>query len=337
IGEGARNFLVVDVPDMSHLPVVTKNDSGSQVALAGQLSNLYNVDLNAGLEGLAQSDGATINILPLYSLTDQAVAEPSQFGLTDVTDPAWTGNFTDSSSGTVVTSNPNTYLFWDQYHPTAHVQQLIANDANALLTTGTPLYPAPAVGLLDTTTGVGSTQYATVPNGGDTALQSEFLYPGLDNVAISATTPSIFLKGGPGTDALQVTSGDNVLDGGAGSNFLVGGTGADGGSDVFFDDGSLGAATWSTIVNFHFGDMATIFGFHNGLSTVTFDAVAGAPGYQGLTLHSELNGAGTGVNASLTFAGILPADAVAHFTLSAGTLNAGTANAVDYLAIQYNK
>jgi len=333
IDRGARSFLVVDVPDMTYLPTVTKHDTPSQVALAGRLSNLYNVDLNAGLESLAQARGATVTILPLYSLSDQAVTQPAQFGLTNVTDPAWTGNLTDSGSGAVVTPDPNSFLFWDEYHPTAHVQQLIADDANALLTTGAPLYPAPPVQLTDASTGISSTQYATVPTGTDTALQSQFLYPGLNSVAMSATTPSIFLKGGDGADALQVTSGNNVLDGGGGSNFLVGGTG----DDVFFDDGRQGAVTWSTIVNFHLGDMATIFGFHSGLSTLAFGAAEGASGFQGLTMHSELNGAGTGVNASLTFAGIDPAMVAAHFSITDGTLNAGSSDPVDYLLVQYNK
>ena len=51
-----------------------------------------------------------------------------------------------------------------------------------------------------------------------------------------------------------------MLDGGGGSNFLTGA--ADPSSvDQFFVDGCGNAVTWSTIVNFHPGDSATIFGF----------------------------------------------------------------------------
>jgi Ca2+-binding RTX toxin-like protein len=76
------------------------------------------------------------------------------------------------------------------------------------------------------------------------------------------------LKGGSGDDALQADYGNNVLDGGPGSNFLIGGSGADGGIDTFYVDArDPNNITWSTIVHFHQGDQATIFGFHRDLST----------------------------------------------------------------------
>ena len=55
-------------------------------------------------------------------------------------------------------------------------------------------------------------------------------------------------------------------------NFWIGGNGADGGADTFFVDGCGGVVTWSTIVNFHHGDMATIFGFPAGTSTLPLTA-----------------------------------------------------------------
>jgi len=111
-----------------------------------------------------------------------------------------------------------------------------------------------------------------------------------------------------------------VLDGGTGSNFLTGGTGADGGTDTFFVDGRGGGVTWSTVVNFHHGDAVTIFGFQDGTSTRPWTAVDGAAGYQGATIHSELGGAGTGVNGSVTFAGISQADADARFSVLTGSV-----------------
>lgn len=166
-------------------------------------------------------------------------------------------------------------------------------------------------------------------------LQNQFIWSSPDAVAISAGAPNVFLKGGSGGDALEVSSGQNVLDGGGGSNFLVGGTGT-GSQDTFFVDGRGGVNTWSTIVNFHEGDQATIFGFKSGVSTLPYTASDGAAGYTGLTIHSELNGAGTGVNESITFTGIDRATADAHFSITSGTLAAGTASATDYLLIQYN-
>lgn len=91
-------------------------------------------------------------------------------------------------------------------------------------------------------------------------------------------------------------------------------------TDTFLVDGRAGGGvTWSTVVNFHRGDAVTIFGFP-GTSTRPWTAVDGANGYQGATIHSELGGAGTGVNDSVTFAGVSLADAQNKFTISQGTV-----------------
>ena len=162
-------------------------------------------------------------------------------------------------------------------------------------------------------------------------LQHQYIWSSADSVAISAAQPNTFLKGGAGGDALLVTAGQNVLDGGGGSNFLIGSSGADGGSDTFFVDARGGVETWSTIVNFHLGDYATIFGFHPGLSTTSLTNSDGATGFTGVTIHSEINGAGAGILASMTFTGIDRATANAHFEYTTGTLPGNT----DYLLIHY--
>ena len=198
--------------------------------------------------------------------------------------------------------------------------------------------PPPANAVQRTEPGVGSSSaLGAAYEGPVNYLQRQYLEAGERGVALRANVPNIFLKGTVSDDALQVTTGSNVLDGGAGSNFLFGGDGADGGFDTFFLDGRGGAVTWSTIVNFHPGDQATIFGFHPGVSTRPYTASDGVGDYRGLTIHSELSGQGTGINASLTFAGIDQSTADAHFTFTTGTLAPDTPNATDYMLIQYNR
>ncbi len=128
----------------------------------------------------------------------------------------------------------------------------------------------------------------------------------------------------------QATSGSNVLDGGTGSNFLVGASGTDGGTDTFFIDARGSNTTWSTLTNFHPGDAVTLWGFVGGTSTLSWAASDGAAGYQGATIHSETAGAGTGVNGSVTFAGVSLADAQSKFTTSTGSV-AGN----PYLYVRY--
>ena len=178
---------------------------------------------------------------------------------------------------------------------------------------------------------------ATAYTGPVDYLQLQYLWSTNDAAAIKASAPNVFLKGGTAGDALQVTAGSNIIDGGGGSNYLIGADGSDGGFDTFFVDSRGGVETWSTILNFHQGDRATIFGFHPGLSTRPYTESDGAPGATGLTIHSEINGAGTGILGSITFAGIDRATAEAHFSITEDTLLKGTPDAIDYLLIQYNK
>lgn len=139
-------------------------------------------------------------------------------------------------------------------------------------------------------------------------LQQQFIWNSADGVSLAANIPSVFLHGNAGDDALAVSGGNNVLDDGGGSNFLVGAVGRDGGTDTFFLDGRSGTSTWSTVVHFHLGDTVTLFGFTAGVSTEAWDDSDGTAGYEGLTLHSELSGRGTGINASMTLAGLSLAD-----------------------------
>ncbi len=198
-------------------------------------------------------------------------------------------------------------------------------------------YVSPDLSYTNTATGVSGTLTPDLYAGPVAGLQRQYIWPGTDGVAISASAPDVLLHGGAGSDALAASRGSNVLDGGAGSNFLTGSTGGDGGTDTFFVDARGGGTTWSTLVNFHAGDTATVFGFHAGTSTQAWSGSDGVAGFTGLTLHSEIGGADRGVDASLTFAGATQATMDAHWTVSAGTLSPGTAAATDYLTIQWNR
>ena len=188
------------------------------------------------------------------------------------------------------------------------------------------------VAYTDTTTSVSGGDAATYYTGPVNYLQWQYIWNSPDGVAMAGLADNMFLHGGDGADAISAHGGSNVIDGGAGSNFLVGATGADGGTDTFFVDGRGGAVTWSSIVNFHHGDAATIFGFNDN-STLPAFTIDGANGYTGATIHSELSGAGTGINGSVTFTGLSLADAQSKLTVQTGHL--GTVGQADYLGYLY--
>jgi hypothetical protein len=134
-------------------------------------------------------------------------------------------------------------------------------------------------------------------------LQHEFIIDASpDNLAVTASTPNWFIHTGSGDDAIAVSSGTNVLDGGTGSNFLTGGSG----TDVFFVDDRLpGANIWSTVVGFHSGDDATIFGVTASDFHLAWLDNQGAASAQGLTGGFTANGQPT---ANITLAGYSTAD-----------------------------
>lgn len=174
----------------------------------------------------------------------------------------------------------------------------------------------------DTVTSASSQEVGQVYTGLLGYLESQYIWTGQDNVNVSTDRPNVFLKGGPGSDALKVSSGSNVLDGGGGSNFLVGGSG----TDTFFTDARTPQFVWNTIVNFHPGDMATLYGFVPGQSSYSFAASEGAAGYQGLTLNADTQDNGQ-VTAKITMAGLTTADE-SHLSISSGTVSG-----IPYLAI----
>lgn len=146
------------------------------------------------------------------------------------------------------------------------------------------------------------------------------------NFNIGALTPNVFIKTGSGEDAIQVSSGTNVLDGGEGSNFLTNGSGFD---TDYVDDRAATSDIWSTLVNFHSGDNATVWGLTPESFMTNWVNNDGAVGSKGLTLHATSD---TKPEASLTLTGYTTADLInGKLAVSYGTVDGN-----NYLNIHAN-
>jgi Ca2+-binding RTX toxin-like protein len=158
-------------------------------------------------------------------------------------------------------------------------------------------------------------------------LQWQFIDLSPDNLDIAAITPNSFIFSGLGNDAINVSQagGNNILDASGGSNFLVGGSGND---TFFLNHLNPTAPIWSTLVNFHAGDAATIWGVTPANFSIAWVAGEGAPAYSGLTMHVTAAGKPAEY---LTLAGMIPAD------LSNGHLAVqfGTVNGTNYMEINH--
>jgi phospholipase/lecithinase/hemolysin len=124
-GDGARNFLWLDMPPLGSTPDGLA--SGESAAL-NLLSESYNADLLAAIGSLdAHDPGIDIVGVNVYGLVESMLSNPSAYGFTNVNTPA---------QGLSV--NPNNYLFWDGVHPTTEGHFWVASLADSDLTTPEP-------------------------------------------------------------------------------------------------------------------------------------------------------------------------------------------------------
>jgi phospholipase/lecithinase/hemolysin len=133
VAHGAKNLVVMNVPDLGNTPY--ENARPRTDASSSTLAKTYNADLGTALQQIVASGAASINFVNTFGLLDLAVSDPKAFGLTNVTQPVWTGNLT--GSGGVLTATgaaQNTHLFFDDLHPTATGHALLADAVTQGLT-----------------------------------------------------------------------------------------------------------------------------------------------------------------------------------------------------------
>jgi phospholipase/lecithinase/hemolysin len=125
INAGIKNFLVPNLPDLSKTPYGLSSSPATQAGLHA-LSAGFNSALSADLSLLASLPGVHIHTLDTFGLFQQIQANPAQFNLSNVTNEG------------ILSGNPSApgYLFWDDVHPTAAGQQLLATEAAKAV--GTP-------------------------------------------------------------------------------------------------------------------------------------------------------------------------------------------------------
>jgi outer membrane lipase/esterase len=122
--DGARNFLIVNVPNVGLIPLLSGTPGA---ALATDYSQLYDATLQTQLHGLALPAGAALNEFNLYDYNEEILANASKDGFTNTTQACYSNAPTSSDSDTGCnTSNIDSFIYWNDVHPTAHTQALWA-------------------------------------------------------------------------------------------------------------------------------------------------------------------------------------------------------------------
>lgn len=137
---GARNFLVPNLPDLGKTPLAISLGTEAAADLTA-LTEDHNSRLDTTLDGLNQSL-TDINLISpnFYSLFNDQIDNPQEFGLTNVTEACLTGE----SPAFSICDNPDEYLSWDNIHPTAVTHARIGEFASAALTSKPKPVPEPS-------------------------------------------------------------------------------------------------------------------------------------------------------------------------------------------------
>jgi outer membrane lipase/esterase len=117
---GARNIVVINLPDIGRSPAGTASGSATFTAL----SNLFNSTLIGGLDTLG-APTMRVNILALFN---EILANPAAYGFSDVTTPACgaTPSLLCTSANFVAPNAASAFVFADGVHPTTAAHAVIA-------------------------------------------------------------------------------------------------------------------------------------------------------------------------------------------------------------------
>ena len=126
INAGARNIVVVNVPNVGVIPEFTQ-DNATKAAAATTLSQSYDALLSAGVASLTRPSGTKVNLFDLYAFNSNILANAGAYGITNTSDRCFTNTpLTPQATAAcgVNGANIGSYFYWDSIHPTGKVQAL---------------------------------------------------------------------------------------------------------------------------------------------------------------------------------------------------------------------
>jgi outer membrane lipase/esterase len=133
LAKGAQHVVVVNLPDVSQTPFGLSLDAPTR-GLLNTLVTTFNSQLQAGLSG------ANVLLVDAYTQGRLRTANPSQFGITNVTTPACSttspnnplqGSSLACTAASTIAADTSGFLYADSVHGTPLGYRLLANDVTA--------------------------------------------------------------------------------------------------------------------------------------------------------------------------------------------------------------
>ncbi len=146
IGLGAKNLVVLGVPNLGATPraLALGGPGGAGAALGLRGTNAFNAELRNRLGAIAASPlAADVNLVytDLQGVLDTIVTRYREFGFAN----ASSYYLAPAAAGGGV-GDPNSYVFWDDIHPTARTHELLAGVVTEQLNPERPLGFSAALG-----------------------------------------------------------------------------------------------------------------------------------------------------------------------------------------------
>jgi thermolabile hemolysin len=138
INGGARNILVLNLPDISRAPIYRLKPGGSAVAVKVQLVNR---GLETMIASMQRQYGAQLNIqlFDTNALFTRLFNEHGAYGFRNSTESCLEINrtglsiFMESHSPRPACKNPDTFVFWDILHSTTRTHRILADQVVAFV------------------------------------------------------------------------------------------------------------------------------------------------------------------------------------------------------------
>jgi outer membrane lipase/esterase len=125
---GARTVVVANLPNLGVIPRF--NGNAQTVQQGTDATNTFNDQFDAGVEQIAaENPQANLVQADLRGALDVIIANPEAFGFVNVENAAC------PTGAACITQNINTFLFFDEVHPTAAGHALLAQFIDELLST----------------------------------------------------------------------------------------------------------------------------------------------------------------------------------------------------------
>lgn len=127
IDAGGRDIVVFNLPDLDKTPLA-RNLAPNDERKLRRLTNIHNRRLST-MVGKVETANPDVNIveIDINELFDQIVANPGEFGLTNVTDNYIGVDLYANLNQPPAVGDPNEYFFWDSVHPSTTVHSLVAD------------------------------------------------------------------------------------------------------------------------------------------------------------------------------------------------------------------